>query len=292
MRKGIDVSSYQGKIDWDEVKDYIDFAIIRCGFGNDLVSQDDSEYRRNAEECARLKIPFGTYLFSYATDLRMIESEVKHTLRLVKDKKLEYPIFLDVEERTQLNLPKEKLTEIVSYYCKRMEDEGYYVGIYASLDVLNTKLDSSELAKYDKWVAEWNKDFTYKHPSGLWQYTDNGRIPGIPTRVDEDRAFYDYPKIIRDSGLNHLGDSTSLKYKTGDTLYLNGSTYKSEDGLEKLKTYKNKKVKIIDTSSDESKSAPYKLNIGGYAREEDLTVERENCFFIIKWFFEKFRKNG
>lgn len=290
MRKGIDVSSYQGKIDWNEVKDYIDFAIIRCGFGNDLVSQDDSEYRRNAEECARLKIPFGTYLFSYATDLRMIESEVKHTLRLIKDKKLEYPIFLDVEERTQLNLPKEKLTEIVSYYCKRMEEEGYYVGIYASLDVLNTKLDSSELAKYDKWVAEWNKNFTYRHPSGLWQYTDNGKIPGIPTRVDEDRAFYDYPKIIRGSGLNHLGDTTSLKYKTGDTLYLNGSTYKNEDGSEKLKTYKNKKVKITDVSSNEEKKAPYKVDVGGFVKEVDLTIKKELCP-IIKWFLSLFRKD-
>ena len=116
MRRGIDVSSYQGKIDWEKVKPYIDFAIIRCGFGNNLRSQDDVYYERNVEMCKRLNIPFGVYLYSYATTLDDARSEVEHTLRLIRNKKLEYPVFLDVESKRQMSLPKEDLIEIVKYY--------------------------------------------------------------------------------------------------------------------------------------------------------------------------------
>ena len=243
MRKGVDVSSYQGTIDWNRAKDYIDFAIVRCGYGNNLVSQDDSYFERNAEECKRLNIPFGTYLYSYATNLNMAQSEVDHTLRLIKEKKLEYPIFLDVEDKSQLILPKEQLVEIVKYYCEKIEEAGYYVGIYASLSVLNGILDSEELAPFDKWVAQWGSDFSYKGRSGMWQYTDDERIPGIDTRVDGDKAFYDYPEIIRKNGLNHLEEApkppetVDLKYKVGDKLYLNGPLYKrSEEHTSELQS--------------------------------------------------------
>ena len=216
MRKGIDVSSYQGNINWDIAKEHIDFAIIRCGYGNNIVSQDDIKYQRNAEECTRLNIPFGVYLYSYATNLKMAQSEVDHTLRLIKDYKLEYPVFLDVEDRSQLNLPKEELISIVKYYCEKLESAGYYVGIYASLNTLNGMLNSEELKGYDKWVAEWGKDFNYKGNSGLWQNSNNESIPGITTRVDGDIAFYFYPEIIRENGLNHLEtepEKEILKYK-------------------------------------------------------------------------------
>ena len=279
MRKGIDVSVYQRKIDWNKAKDYIDFAIIRCGYGNDLASQDDPYYKINADECTRLKIPFGVYLFSYATDLSMAQSEVEHTLRLIKNYKLEYPVFIDVEEREQLNLPKDKLIEIVKLYCEKIEEAGYYVGIYASLNTLNTKLDSNELDKYDKWVAEWGKDFTYRGSSGMWQHTDDERIPGIETKVDGDIAFYDYPEIIRKNGLNHLEpvippDVVDLKYKVGDELYLNGSLYEEDDGKDVIKNYCNELVTVIDTDNKKGVVAPYELNIGGFAKEESLTITK------------------
>lgn len=79
MIKGIDVSSYQGRIDWTRVKPYIDFAIIRCGWGNDVESQDDIYYERNSRICEELHIPYGVYLFSYATTLDEARSEVAHT---------------------------------------------------------------------------------------------------------------------------------------------------------------------------------------------------------------------
>lgn len=283
-RKGIDVSEFQREIDWDSAKEYIDFAILRCGYGNNYIDQDDSTYERNARECTRLGIPFGTYLFSYALNLSMAQSEVDHTLRLVKGYKLEYPIFLDVEYREQLDLPKEKLTDIVEYYCQKIEEAGYYVGIYASLNTFENYLDSERLDKYDKWVAEWGKDFTYRGSSGLWQNTDNDRVPGIETRVDGDIAFYDYPKIIRDKGLNHLGD-VERKYKVGDKVYLNGPLYDGEDGKNVKGEYRNKKATIVSVSNKNSK-APYKLDIGGNAKEIHLSKKRISIFRLI-WNFIK-----
>ena len=94
VKHGIDVSKFQGLIDWQEVKKHIDFAIIRCGYGSNLESQDDPYFKRNADECTRLKIPFGVYLYSYATNEREALSEAKHVLRLVKDYQMAYDYFL------------------------------------------------------------------------------------------------------------------------------------------------------------------------------------------------------
>lgn len=273
MIKGIDVSSYQGRIDWTKVKPQIDFAILRCGFGNDIESQDDREFERNARMCEELGIPYGTYLFSYATNLDDARSEVAHTLRLIKGKKLEYPVWLDVEARRQMALPKERLTEIVKYYCEEMEKAGYYVGIYASLDRLKSNLDSPELDAFDKWVAEWNDRFTYNKPAGMWQNTSHEDIRGIDSRVDGDIAFYDYPKIIRDAKLNHLeGDSCNLKYKRGDKVLVSGEIYSTEEATEVIRTVCDEEIIIEEATC--GVQAAYKISDGYVKANSVYTKER------------------
>lgn len=268
MKKGIDVSSYQGVIDWVKVKPYIDFAIIRCGWGNDIKYQDDIRYERNSSMCEELGIPYGVYLFSYATTLDDARSEVLHTLRLIKGKKIEYPIFLDVESRRQMALPKEDLIEIVKYYCEEMERNGYYVGIYSSLNRFNSNLDSSELDPFDKWVAEWNDRFTYKGKSGMWQKTSYDDIPGIKGRVDGDEAFYDYPKIIKDANLNHLNEIT--KYKKGDKVFVAGNIYTTPEATYAIKSICDKEFYIEDVIPNSE--APYKIS-EGYIKEESIYLK-------------------
>ena len=80
----IDVSQHQGTIDWNTVKDKIDGAILRCGYGDDITLQDDTQYARNLSECERLGIPYGVYLYSYATTEAQAKSELSHILRLIK----------------------------------------------------------------------------------------------------------------------------------------------------------------------------------------------------------------
>lgn len=265
MKKGIDVSSYQGQIDWTRVKPYIDFAIIRCGWGNNLKRQDDVYFERNTEMCKKLNIPFGVYLYSYATTLDEARSEVEHTLRLIRNKKLEYPIFLDVESKRQMALPKEKLVEIVKYYCEEIQKEGYYVGIYASLNRFRSNLDARQLDPFDKWVAEWNERFTYEGKAGMWQNTSYEEIPGIRDRVDGDVAFYDYPKIIRDAGLNHLEEN--LKYHKGEKVYVTGDIYEESNADRVLRCVCDKEYTIEATDKDAI--APYKVD-DGYVKENSV----------------------
>lgn len=269
--RGIDVSSYQGKIDWERVKPYIDFAIIRCGYGNNLKSQDDIYFERNAEYCKKLNIPFGVYLYSYATNLDEARSEVEHTLRLIKDKKLEYPVYLDVENRRQMALRQEELTDIVDYYASEMEKAGYYVGIYASVDRFRGILSSARL-NYDKWVAEWGDKLTYDNEKvGLWQHTAYEEMPGIRTRVDGDYALKDYPKIIRDLGLNHLEEKR--KYKVGDIVYISGEIY-TDYNAEKIKDRVcDRKVEITKVDENDVK-APYQIDHSEeWIKEEDIFIK-------------------
>ena len=110
---GVDVSRYQGKVDWAKVKaDGVSFAILRCGYGKDSVSQDDAYWKINADACKKNGIPFGTYIYSYATTEAAAIGEANHALRLVKDYQLQYPIYFDMEDASQRTLSKAQLGKI------------------------------------------------------------------------------------------------------------------------------------------------------------------------------------
>lgn len=275
MKKGIDVSSYQGNMDFETLKNQIDFMIIRCGYGVDRITQDDNKYERNASECERLGIPYGVYLYSYATTIEEAESEALHTLRLIKNKKLEYPVFLDVESDVQKALDKETLANVVEHYCLKMEEAGYYVGIYANLDWFVNRLDSPKLERFDHWLAQWNKEPTYQKPFGMWQYTSKLTLPGISGPVDGDIAYKDYPKIIRDHGLNHLTDPITqpLKFKVGDQVLFTGTLYQDSYGNGPGQSRKNFKATITRINNQANATKPYNLNNGlGWVSQNDLSL--------------------
>ena len=191
---GIDVSKHQGKIDWQKVKNSgIEFAIIRCGFGQDRTSQDDEMFEYNVSECERLGIPYGVYLYSYAVDLNCANSEADHVLRLIKGKNPTYGIWYDLEEEVdEFDNPitNEMLVNIAITFCEKMKANGYdYVGIYANLNWFNNKLNDSRLDKYPKWVAQWNDECTYEKEYDMWQYTSDGQVDGINGRVDMNKYY-------------------------------------------------------------------------------------------------------
>lgn len=207
-KQGIDISSHQGDIDWNLVKNSIDFAIIRCGYGVDRTSQDDTKFIRNADECTRLKIPFGVYLYSYARGTSEASSEADHVLRLIQNYKLEYPVYYDIENNSYIDQnSNETLADMCVTFCNKLEEAGYYVGIYSSKAFFDSRLNSDKLNRYDKWLAQWSSEPTYTRPFGMWQYTSDGSIPGINGRVDRDISYLNYPVIIRENGLNRLDKS-------------------------------------------------------------------------------------
>lgn len=168
----IDVSQHNGLLDWDSLKPHIDGAIIRCGYGNNIESQDDKEFQRNVAECIRLNIRFGVYLYSYAKYKEEIDSEVQHVLRLVKayKDKISLPVFIDVEEPGTESFSHESCCR----FCEQLESMGYSVGIYASESWWNSYLNDD--LPYIKWVANWSKEPAIKYD--YWQYTSTLEING------------------------------------------------------------------------------------------------------------------
>ena len=127
-------------------------------------------------------------------------------ISILKGKQLEYPVYLDVEDNSQSKLGKDLLTSIIKTYCDALEKAGYYVGIYSTYAYLNSYTHINELAKYDKWIAQWSKKCTCKIDYGMWQFGGetnmlrSNKIAGVT--CDQDYAYKDYPYIIKNAGLN------------------------------------------------------------------------------------------
>ena len=144
VRKGIDVSEWQGNIDWEKVKaSGIDFAIIRCGYGMNDVDQDDSKWARNVRECERLDIPYGVYIYSYADSDAKAKSEAQHVIRLLKGHSPDYPVYYDLEDKIVKACGKTAIVRRAQIFCNMIEEAGYEAGIYANLDWWNNILNNS-----------------------------------------------------------------------------------------------------------------------------------------------------
>ena len=203
-KKGIDVSEFQGKIDWEKVKnDGIEFAILRCGYGMDFSNQDDVEYERNANECERLGIPYGVYLMSYANTVEKARSEAKHVLRLIEGRKISLGVWHDIEDNgTSGAINKETLTNIINTFCNTIKNAGYKVGVYASLNWLENKIEKTIKDNYDIWVAQYYSKCEYEGKYIMWQHTSSGKVNGISTNVDMNILYEDLPVINNNDNNN------------------------------------------------------------------------------------------
>ncbi len=203
----IDVSHHQGTINWYKVKkqDAVKCAIIRCGFGSNVPGpyypetktggHDDNQWAKNVAGCEKYGIPYGVYIYSYATTEAEARDEAAHCIRLLKSCNkayLKYPVFLDMEDKTQYKLDASKLAKIHKAWADKIKAEGYTPGVYANRRWWNTKLADLIIdAGYTRWVAQWPYTYTNttrcsftKAKVNIWQFNDNGRVSGISGRVD------------------------------------------------------------------------------------------------------------
>jgi lysozyme len=234
----IDVSRWQGVINWDAVNGAIDGAIIQCGFGDDIPAQDDPYFLRNIQECDRLGIPYGIYLYSYASNKAHADSETKHLLRLAKKCNLALPIYIDIEDasiRGSYN---------AQYFIdmgQAIEDAGYWFGYYCNEDWAKNVIKNS-LDRFTSWVANYSRKPSV--PFDIWQYCSDGSVPGINGGVDCNEMVRDLLKEIKgNSGANKPTEKpkpSGVDYvvKSGDTLSgiasLYGTTYQkiaSDNGI-------------------------------------------------------------
>ena len=210
----IDVSQHQGTINWNTVKDKIDGAIIRCGYGDDLPEQDDTQFARNLSECERLGIPCGVYLYSYAMTEAQAKSELAHVLRLIKEHKFELPIFIDVEEGGS----EQFCARACRIVCEGLKKAGFLPGVYSSLSWWNSCL--TEIKEYTRWVAHWNPTCGYTGEYLIWQY-GTSKVDGINGEVDSNYYYGDFGKTSVEKSIsdNSTTPKTTTKMITPDITY-------------------------------------------------------------------------
>ena len=239
QKKGIDISHHQGDIDFDKLKGNIDFAMVRTSYGS---FYEDKKYKRNIKELERVKIPYGLYHFSYATNVESAKKEATGFINIIKKYNPLYPVVIDIESSSRTsNVRNDTLVDITSTICSMIESAGYYVMIYANKDYLTGKLNSSKLDRYDKWLAEWSSKPTYNKNFGIWQYSSKGSLPGIVGNVDLNIAYKDYPSIIN----NKKSDTSSSDRKEEDSNSVINYVVKKGDTLSAIASKYNTNYKSL-----------------------------------------------
>lgn len=200
MLKGIDVSEHQGRIDWEQVKDHVDFVMLRAGYGRNNI---DKQFIRNIEECNRLSIPVGIYWFSYAWNEEMARNEARYVLEAIKGYRVDYPISYDLEydtlnyaKKNGVTIGKRLTTDMINAFCSTIEQAGYKAMNYANPDFINNKFYNNEV-NYPLWLAWYgvSEDRAKAYNPSMWQYSESGSMPGIGTNsVDMNYCYEDFLK--------------------------------------------------------------------------------------------------
>lgn len=212
--KGIDVSAFQGDIDWNKVKaDGIGFAILRAGYGK-LATQVDAKFNQNYRNAKKAGVPVGAYWYSYAKTVEEAKLEAAACINTLKGTQLEYPVYYDVEENSQYKLGKAQVSAIIKAFCTAMEAAGYWVGLYTNAAWYNSVIEDDIKSRYAIWIAHWGVSKPgISGQYGLWQYNvgKNNPIRGIAGDVDLDYSYIPYPTLVKDAGRNNWPKTTTDK---------------------------------------------------------------------------------
>lgn len=217
--KGIDVSANQGNINWKAVANYgMGFAILRITEKGNVI---DPTFERNYKGCVDNKIPVGVYKYSYATSIEQIKTEANVVIKTLNKRKLDYPVFLDIEDKCQASLSKELMMKMIDAFRAIIVKAGYKFGVYCGYSWYQNKLPDGA-KKYDVWAARYSSNDDGSLPERLripastgvvgWQYSSKSIINGIPTKVDRSVFYKDY------SSTNNTNNSTTNKQEGGNKL--------------------------------------------------------------------------
>lgn len=199
----IDISAWQGKVDFEKVKKAgVQGIIIRIGYGDVLSypSQVDEYFERNYSECKRLGIPVGGYFYSYATTPEQAKREAQGCLKLITGKQFELPILYDVEELRIFNTGR--TNEIIKAFCSELEVKDWWTGIYIYKAAADAYLTQQTRDRYTMAVAQYADKCTYTSQYGIWQNSSTWRVDGISGNVDHDWCYVNYPAEIKAKGKN------------------------------------------------------------------------------------------
>ena len=195
VKPGVDVSYAQGTISWKELAPRISFAIVRIGYTgtkNPVIGKD-SYFETNLKGCEQNNVPYGIYFYAGATTPEQAVQEAEAVLEYLgfMSGNPHLPplgVYYDVEQQNNiLSLNDTELLAVISAFCGTIEDCGLKAGVYASTNIWNTRLQSSEYNKWVRWVAQWGTNtLTASGGAHLWQYDNNGAMPGVSAKIDLD----------------------------------------------------------------------------------------------------------
>lgn len=190
---GIDVSKYQGKIDWEKVKaDGIRYAILRVGSSDNNGLYIDPYFEENYLGCIANGIAVGAYIFTYADDESEQNEEILKFLPALSGKTFKYPVFVDVEYKGLASLGKSQLSSLIKRYMDILDQKGFTPGWYSYTNFINSYIDKDMLKDYPLWVADYRSALGYSGPYDIWQYTSSGTVSGINGNVDMNRDYRGY----------------------------------------------------------------------------------------------------
>ncbi|MBQ8180775.1 MAG: glycoside hydrolase family 25 protein [Ruminococcus sp.] len=201
--RGIDVSAWQGNIDWDEVaKDNVDFCIIRAGYGK-YATQKDYYFEQNYTNAKAAGLDVGAYWYSYAQTPEEAIQEAELFCSVVDGHKFEYPLYVELDEYVGLGLTNSEITAVIDAFCSYVQDKGYYIGIMGGESFLKNRYDDSIFDKYAVWIANYSETQpVFSRFYGMWQYSGTGTVNGIAGNVYCNYSYDIYPQIMRDVHLN------------------------------------------------------------------------------------------
>lgn len=223
------------------------FAMIRLGYGSADGSACglDGWFERNVQRAVKAGVEVGCYFYSYATSVTAANKEAAFVVSVLQKYKgvFTYPAAFDLEDKTQQNLGKTVLTDMVIAFGDAIEKAGFYCSLYSNLDWLKNRLDDSRLKRFDHWLAQWASAPTYDGAFGMWQNSSKDSVNGISGNVDTDVAYKDYPAVIKGAKLNGFTSSDqkpsvpaqpeepdpqpSSSFRKGDLVKITGTKYYS-----------------------------------------------------------------
>lgn len=254
--KGIDVSEFQGTIDWSKVKkDGIKFAILKLGNIYDYdTNYKDSKFESNYKKAKAQGIKVGVYIYNYCNTVYTLKKGIKWALDKLDGKELDLPIYLDMEDKDIQGETKASLTKQCNEFAKLIKDKGYNAGVYANVNWLKNELNPNDFDKdISVWVAQYYTQCQYEGDYDIWQYTSDGKVNGISGRVDMNYLYNE--DIIIESGSTDTSDKKStdeIAQEVIDGKWGNGDTRKSK--LEKAGyDYNEIQNRVNEILSEQSK---------------------------------------
>ena len=212
---GIDISKWQADFPLEAAvaSDGVEFVIIKAGGSDAKAPYTDKKFEINYSKAKACHLPVGCYWYSKALSVEDAKRDADYFLNIMRGKQFDLPVYIDVEDKTQLSLGKDKLTNIIDVFLSTLEANGYYAGIYSSESYFKTYMNDDYLKKYAHWVAKWST--AKPSNAGVWQFGGetnflrSSKIQGMT--VDQNYLFVDYPSVIKNKKLNGYGIDNTVR---------------------------------------------------------------------------------